>query len=305
MAININHSINFIESSSDVTLKSTNGESITFNPSSGTINVSLARIGNLTDPSNAQDATTKNYVDNQISNLELLIDADSGATGSVNITQGTLTVNGTVYQIETVISGDTLTISLPTSLIVPGSLEVTTDLLVQNDVSVSNNLTVNGTTTLNYLTVQGTLNSDDITSTNITVAGDATITGNLTVQGTTTSVNSTNTQISDNIIVLNQGETGTGISGLTSGIEVDRGSLDNATWKYNETTNSWEAKEGSNLTTIAANELNVGDVNISNSTISVPNGNDLILQTSGDILINNQKVSTQDDAIAYAIVFGG
>jgi hypothetical protein len=74
--------------------------------------------------------------------------------------------------------------------------------------------------------------------------------GNLTVMGTTTSVETTNSVIDDNIIVLNQGEGGAGVTQGTSGIEVDRGSLDNAFFVFNESTDSWEVKIGSSLANI-------------------------------------------------------
>jgi hypothetical protein len=56
--------------------------------------------------------------------------------------------------------------------------------------------------TFNNVTVNGSLNSDDITAANISVAGNATITGNLTVQGTTTTVNSTTVAVGDANITL-------------------------------------------------------------------------------------------------------
>jgi len=49
------------------------------------------------------------------------------------------------------------------------------------------------------------------------------ITGDLNVQGNTTTVSTTNVVIEDNIIVLNKGELGNGVSEITSGIEIDRG----------------------------------------------------------------------------------
>jgi hypothetical protein len=58
----------------------------------------------------------------------------------------------------------------------------------------------------------------------LTVQNNAVITGNLTVQGTQTSVESTVTQIKDNVITLNKGETGAGITLGLGGIELDRGS---------------------------------------------------------------------------------
>ena len=67
--------------------------------------------------------------------------------------------------------------------------------------------------------------------------GNTVITGNLEVQGTTTTVDSTVTTIADNIITLSQGTTGNGIPasvGYVSGIEVDRGTLQNARWLFDE-----------------------------------------------------------------------
>lgn len=55
--------------------------------------------------------------------------------------------------------------------------------------------------------------------------GTVVITGNLDVLGTTTTIESTNTSIADNIIILNDGESNVGvtINGSTSGIRIDRG----------------------------------------------------------------------------------
>ncbi len=95
---------------------------------------------------------------------------------------------------------------------------------------------------------------DNATSTQITVAdsevsfgADVAITGNLTVSGSLTSVNTTNTEISDNSIVLNKGETAAGVTAGTAGIEIDRGSEDSATLQWNETDDVWEFKVGTAL----------------------------------------------------------
>jgi len=55
------------------------------------------------------------------------------------------------------------------------------------------------------------------------VDGDALITGGLTVQGTTTTASTTNTLIADSLITLNEGESGTGVTGNIAGFEIDRG----------------------------------------------------------------------------------
>ena len=74
----------------------------------------------------------------------------------------------------------------------------------------------------------------------VTVDANLTVTGNLAVQGTLTSLETTNTAIKDNVIVLNDGETGAGVSSGTSGIEIDRGTEGNKTLVWNESTDLWE-----------------------------------------------------------------
>lgn len=64
--------------------------------------------------------------------------------------------------------------------------------------------------------------------------GTVYITGNLEVQGTTTTINTADLTIEDNIILLNKGETGAGVTEGTSGLEIDRGSLDNAQFLWDE-----------------------------------------------------------------------
>ena len=80
-------------------------------------------------------------------------------------------------------------------------------------------------------------------------AGGVTIDGDLTVTGNTTSVETTDTNIVDNTILLNSGETGAGVGEGTAGIEIDRGTdiNGNAGIRYNESTNVWEHNDGDGL----------------------------------------------------------
>ena len=64
--------------------------------------------------------------------------------------------------------------------------------------------------------------------------GTVTITGNLLVAGTTTTINTENMTVEDNIIVLNSGETGAGITLNESGIRIDRGALVDAYMVFDE-----------------------------------------------------------------------
>lgn len=66
--------------------------------------------------------------------------------------------------------------------------------------------------------------------------GNVQITGNITIAGTQTVVNSQELDIVDNIIVLNKGETGAGITENTSGIQIDRGTESDALLVFDENT---------------------------------------------------------------------
>ena len=68
-----------------------------------------------------------------------------------------------------------------------------------------------------------------------TGVGNVQVTGNITIAGTQTVVNSQELDIVDNIIVLNKGETGAGVTENTSGIEIDRGTSTNAQFLFDET----------------------------------------------------------------------
>jgi len=70
------------------------------------------------------------------------------------------------------------------------------------------------------------------------------VTGNLVVDGDTLTVSAENLQVQDNIIVLNYGETGAGVSLTYSGIEVDRGTESHASIIYNENDSSWNIVNG-------------------------------------------------------------
>jgi len=102
--------------------------------------------------------------------------------------------------------------------------------------------------------VSGDYNISSVDASNdnvIVTTHTVTVNGNLTVTGTTTSVETTNTEISDNTITLNNGESGAGVTAGTSGIEVDRGSETNVELRWNETADYWElTNDGSSYTQI-------------------------------------------------------
>jgi hypothetical protein len=81
--------------------------------------------------------------------------------------------------------------------------------------------------------------------------GSVRVTGNLVVEGDTFNISTTNLTIEDNIISLNTGEVGPGVSLIYSGIEIERGNTssitpqNNASLLYDESTDSWIIAHGS------------------------------------------------------------
>jgi hypothetical protein len=75
--------------------------------------------------------------------------------------------------------------------------------------------------------------------------GSVRVTGNLVVEGDTFNISTTNLTIEDNIISLNTGEVGPGVTLIYSGVEIDRGNTsavtpqNNASLLYDESTDSW------------------------------------------------------------------
>lgn len=91
--------------------------------------------------------------------------------------------------------------------------------------------------------------------------GDVVVNGDLTVNGTTTTLNTAELDVEDNIIRVNSNVTGAPT--LNAGIEVERGTSDNVSIRYNETTDVWElTNDGTTFDTIATSATagGVGDV---------------------------------------------
>ena len=84
-----------------------------------------------------------------------------------------------------------------------------------------------------------------------TSGGQVLVTGNLVVQGTSLYVAATDLEVTDNIIKLNNGEVGPGVTLVYSGIEIDRGDTtsitpqNNASFVYDEAIDSWIIAHGS------------------------------------------------------------
>jgi hypothetical protein len=86
-------------------------------------------------------AAVKDYVDTNVTAQDLDTAGDSG-TGAIDLDSQSLTISGTANEIETVASGQTITVGLPNNV------------TIGNNLTVDGNLTINGTsTTVNSTTV--------------------------------------------------------------------------------------------------------------------------------------------------------
>ena len=109
----------------------------------GTIAMATNKITGLGNPTSAQDAATKTYVDTQIASQITLEDLDiagDSGSGAVDLDSQSLTIAGTTNEIQTSASGQTITIGLP------NDVTIGNDLTVSNDASITGALTVDTTT---------------------------------------------------------------------------------------------------------------------------------------------------------------
>ena len=135
-------------------------------------------------------------------------------------------------------------------------------------------------------------------------ATDLTIDGNLVVTGTTASVQSTNSTLKDNIIVLNQGETGAGVTLVNAGLEIDRGTADNAQLVWDEVTDTWQMKVGTTVT----GTITAGLPSQSGHTGKYLTTNGTTASWVDESTINTSHTTAAaaaKKALIYAIIFGG
>lgn len=133
-----------------------------------------------------------------------------------------------------------------------------------------------------------------------------TFTGNITVEGTSTTFNTSVLSVDDNILTINNNETGAGITkpSSKSGIEINRGTLDNISWTFDEFFNYWHPSgpaESLSLLSIG----NIERINLQQASNSLNiEGSGAVLLTSGltverpSTLINGQiRYNVDDNAL--------
>lgn len=197
---------------------STDGGSLTLAPDNNIIAANASRISGVLDPTSAQDAATKNYVDT-IDHTFFSGDVNLSGTGNVK-TGSAVQVFGefNINTRRTDISGDGVKLQIMLDSDVLGLSRLTVD-----------NIDVNGN--------QITTTSGDLTLNS--VGGTVIVGGNLQVDGTTTTINSTELVIDDKNIVLASGALNA-TAADSAGIHVDGANADifydapTDTWNFNK-----------------------------------------------------------------------
>ena len=180
----------------------------------------------------------------KLTNSTITVAGDSGSN-AVDLGD-TLTVQGTANEIETSVSGDTITVGLP------------------DDVTVGNNLTV---------------------------------TGNLTVNGTTTTLATTNSTVTDTLIELGNGTTGT--PGNDSGIVIERGDADNAFIGFDESADKFIVGTGSFTGASTGNlTITTGTIVANLEATTATLGGSNVVSTDNTLELSNKTINGSSNTIS-------
>ena len=134
-----------------------------------------AAITGVADPSNAQDAATKAYVDG-LTGAGSITQAIGAGTGSGTVSLGsqTFTIAGTANEIETSASGQTVTVGIVTNPTLTGNTTITGNLTVQGTTTTVDSTTIQ---IQNAFTFEGaTADAHETTLTVVDPTADRTIT---------------------------------------------------------------------------------------------------------------------------------
>ena len=259
--------------------------------------------GSLALGDSASNAGSVNLPDDE----QLVFIGNDSITATVSGNTVTFDLNETIT-VDQINAGDSSTITLGAA--VEGSTinmdSISVDQINSRDssaISFANSIIVDAISSgdSSFVRINDSIETENAQiNTNLTVDGNAQVKGNLTVQGTTTYIETTNTKVSDPLLLLNNGNSGG--ADIDSGIMIERGSAgNNAVFYWNEGDDQFKAvltTSAESATTIADSAyatVNLGGLVFSDESVVA----DSILDEDAMGSNSNTALATQQSIKAY------
>lgn len=222
-----------------------------------------------------------------------------GATNlgsTLNVT-GATTLNSTLHGVGAATFDNTLTVAgiVTVTNTTDATSTTTGSIHTAGGVGIAKQLRVGGNTNLGgTLTVTGntTLNSDLVVNGNTEVQ-DITIHGNVTQEGQSFITEAETVKIKDNILLINKGEVGAGVTAGLAGIEVDRGTSPNFQFVFDESDDYFKAGEIGDLQILL---LRDADANLTNNKFFYWDNANKIAKTREMLISDISDLGTTWDA---------
>ena len=156
------------------------------------------------------------------------------------------------------------------------------------------------------LRTTGTINSGELNASDINASGNITINGNLNVKGTTTTINTTNVEVSDPLMILSSGTEG--IPSVDSGFIIERGTSQNVGLIWDESLDVFSFVNTDNMVIQLLNvthdsyaDVRVKNLILDNGTVSTTiNADDLSKLngvTDGTLAVNKAIITDNNQHV--------